>query len=186
MLIQQNAQGNPDWEQARGVMTQIMQLPSEAPEAEITTRLYIVLRCLFPDLEYPAMAIEGGSGSGPMDIRLLEVILEVKGKGKRHATHKYAGENETPEEQLLRYLKAPRTTNTGSDQQHLFPNLVAEWKGVITDGIEWDFYDYDHENRQLDEVKKLLLQWSRDIENLLRYLYNFVGRATPSSIQDRQ
>ena len=179
MATQNMDHGDPNWGQAHNFITEIVELPEDAPEAEITVRLYIVLRHLFPNLKYPRIAIERGSGNGPMDISCDRVILEVKGKGKRYATHKYDARDETPDEQLLRYLKGRRTTNTGSNQRPLFPEFVAGWRGVITDGIEWDFYDYDHENLKLVEVKKLRLEWDGDIEHMLRYMHGFVSRATP-------
>lgn len=179
MATQNMDHGDPNWGQAHNFIAEIVELPEDAPEAEITVRLYIVLRHLFPNLKYPRIAIERGSGNGPMDISCDRVILEVKGKGKRHATHKYDARDETPDEQLLRYLKGRRTTNTGSNQRPLFPEFVAGWRGVITDSIEWDFYHYDHENLKLVEVKKLRLEWDGDIEHVLQYVLGFVSRATP-------
>ena len=143
MATQNTDHGDPDWGQADNFITEIVELPEDAPEAEITVRLYTVLRHLFPNLKYTRIAIERVSGNGPLDISCDRVILEVKSKGKRHATHKYDARDETPDEQLLRYLKGRRTTNTGSNQRHLFPEFVAGWRGVITDSIERDFYDYD-------------------------------------------
>ena len=176
MTTQQNALGTPKWNHAHGMVVEMMELPAEAPEAEITVRLYMMLRSLFPGLRYPQVAIERSSGNGPMDVYCLRVISEAKGKGKRHTTHKRDGKDETPEEQLLRYFEGSRTTNTGIGQRHLFPDTIAGWRGVITDGIKWDFYEFDHENRRLVAVKKLSLGYPGDVECLLQYLYDFVNR----------
>ena len=163
-----------NWLEAHRLAAEMLTLPEEASEEEMRTRVYMALRQLFPDIGYPELKLESQSGSGPTDIKYQEVILEVKAKGKQYATHLYNGKDETPRQQLLRYFRARRVTNRGIGQMTV-PGMELAWRGVITDGIHWDFYEYDQVHDHLIEKRKMYLRWEGHLDELLQCLHDFIS-----------
>ncbi len=163
--------GFPRWGLARDIIAQLRLMPAGVAEAEIDNRLRNVLECLFPDVQYPHLAMQYPSGNGPVDVYCRNVVFETKKPGKLDARVKPDGSTETPEEQAIRYLKAL------TDQPNLFDEVG--WRAGVTDGKEWFFYDYRREasdGEKLTPVNVLRLTGPDDDEALLTYLYDFVNR----------
>ena len=62
----------------------------------------------------------------------------------------------------------------------LIPEYFTGWCGVITDGVSWSLYRYDHVGRSLELVKRLQVLSPRQINDLLRYVHEFVRRTGSS------
>lgn len=146
-------------------------MPASVAEAEVAQRLYSALESLFPVLDYPEIAREYPSGDGHIDVYCRNVVFETKAQGKKNdARVKPDGSIETPEEQAARYL------NALSIRQSMFDGSPNGWRGCVTDGKEWSFYNYDRESGALRLDETLRLENAADDDALLGKLYHFVNR----------
>lgn len=171
---QPNITGSPNWNQARNIVVQLREMPAATAEREAETRLHALLGQLFPNLRYPNIATGYESGNGPIDVYCRNVVFETKAQGKtRDARVKPDGSTETPEEQAVRYLDAL------TSRPRMFDDATIGWRACVTDGKEWNFYDYDREvvqEAKLTSVKTLRLNTRDDDDVLLDFLHDFVDR----------
>ena len=130
--------GVPDYAGASEVAKSLLQLPAGVDEEEIRSRTREILGRLFPVLKYPEIASQFNTGDGAADVACRNLVVETKGEGKMHAARRHPdGSLETPEQQLERYLTAI------SQEPDIFYDPVDGWRGVVTDGRQWDFYRFD-------------------------------------------
>ncbi len=166
-----NVTGEPQWELAWPIVEQLRNMPAATAEGECDTRLWNILSFLFPGVKYPEIASKYQSGDGEIDVYCRNVVFEAKNQGKnQNARRKPDGTHETPQEQAVRYLNALTL------QTSLFDNCEVGWRACVTDGKEWNFYDYNREQKSLTLLKELYLSAREDDEILLAYLYDFVNR----------
>lgn len=171
---QQDVTGIPRWDLARDIVAQLREMPADSAEREAETRLHALLGQLFPNLRYPNIATGYESGNGPIDVYCRNVVFETKSQGKtRDARAKSDGSTETPQEQAVRYLDAL------TQHPRMFDDATIGWRACVTDGKEWNFYDYDREADQeakLTSIKTLRLSAPDDDDGLLAFLHDFVDR----------
>lgn len=117
-----------------------------------------------------------GTPAGTADIYLprRRVFIETKGVGLADNPHADQGRdnNETPYEQVARYLIAERNDELGSlfaSEQHDVP-----WTGVVTDGRIWHAWQFPHTYKTeskciLDRVRP------QNKEELLQYITPIVN-----------
>ncbi len=106
-------------------------------------RLLDVLNCDEYRLEYP-------TGGGRADIYLprQRTIIETKAIGGAEAP---AGGNESPSEQLDRYMQA----EIGKVRESLFTNESdRSWTGILTDGRVWHSWSYVHRDNPSAQEEK--------------------------------
>ena len=173
MTMEYQVTGDPRWDLAMDMLKQLREMPAFAAEAEIEQRLHSTLQHLFPNLDYPHIAVQYQSGDGPIDVYCRNVVFETKRPGRKDdARVKPDGSTETPEEQALRYL------NALSRQNSLFDYHSIGWRACVTDGREWSFYHYDRNANELKPDDTLRLENEPDDEALLEKLFHFVDRTT--------
>lgn len=140
--------GAPNYQGATAAVIEMRELPLGAPEDEIRIRLYQTLRCLFPRLESPDIAVELATGNGEADVVCRNLVAETKKRGvlgvHRRRTDPTA---ESPQEQLERYIDAL------SKSPRLIGPAREDWRGLVTDGMRWEFYRYYPER---DEGSRLI------------------------------
>ena len=106
-------------------------------------RLLDVLNCDEYRLEYP-------TGGGRADIYLprQRTIIETKAIGGAEAP---AGGNESPSEQLDRYMQA----EIGKVRESLFADESdRSWVGILTDGKVWHSWSYVHRDNPSPQKEK--------------------------------
>lgn len=166
-----NVTGDPRWQLAREIVAQLRTMPGATAEAECDTRLWSILGYLFPNLNYPEIAVQYPSGDGPIDVYCRNVVFEAKKQGKTQDVRiKSDGSTETPQEQAIRYLNALTQRPT------LFDDSDISWRACVTDGKEWSFYSYDRGQNSLTLLHELRLTSLESDDVLLSYLYDFVNR----------
>lgn len=130
--------GAPDLRRAREIAREIINLPESAGEEEVRQRTRELLGRLFPLLTYPEIATQRNAGDGYADVVCRNLVVETKARGKMDEPRLQPdGSSETPKEQLTRYLAAITRT------PEMFYTPDGGWRGLITDGLRWDFYAFD-------------------------------------------
>ena len=130
--------GVPDYPGASEVAKSLLDLPTGVDEEEIRSRTREILGRLFPKLKYPEIASQFNTGDGAADVVCRNLVVEAKGDGKMRVARRHPDRSlETPEQQLERYLTAIR------QEPDIFYDPVEGWRGVVTDGKQWDFYRFD-------------------------------------------
>ncbi len=170
---QQDVTGEPRWDLARGAAAKLRTMPSATAEANIQGQLFSILEFLFPGLPQSELTREKESGNGPIDVYCRNAVFETKRQGKLDARVKPDGTTETPQEQAVRYLDALTA------QPNMFADASIGWRAGVTDGKEWNFYDYDRDasvGAKLARLTTMRLDTPADDDDLLAYLYDFVNR----------
>ena len=131
-----------NWDLALGWLSRLHELPRDVAEAEIRMCVYSILVGLFPKSRYPDIAVEYRLGSGHADIYCRGTVFEIKKRGNLDGKGSGSPEApETPEEQVLRYLK-PLADKFSACEEYV-PRCC------VTDGSEWRFYYYHRQSGKL-------------------------------------
>jgi len=162
--------GVPDIDSARREMSHLRRLlPPRANEDAVRHRVWNILESLFPEYR-----VEGQpeTGSGPADLVCNNIVIETKAPGTRLGSGSPA---ESPREQAVRCIDAmsPRQAPDGQD---------TGWKACITNGLTWQFYEYDASLGPKGAGERLVLLRTIECDSdegcaaVLEHLYNFVNR----------
>lgn len=165
--------GTPRWTQARESVARLREMPQGQAEANVQAELKAMLQALFPRLPASELTLEKPTSAGPIDVYCRNVVFESKKQGKLDARRKPDGSVETPEEQAVRYLDALTA------QPDMFTSQGIGWRACVTDGKQWEFYDYDRNRPQADRftsVRHLNLTTPANDDALIGFLYDFVNR----------
>lgn len=168
--------GTPDLRRAREIAREIINLPESAGEEEVRQRTRELLGRLFPLLTYPEIATQRNAGDGYADVVCRNLVVETKARGKMDEPRTQSdGSSETPKEQLARYLAAITRT------PEMFYTPKGGWRGLITDGLRWDFYAFDpaastSESLRFEESQPLTSE--TDVDGLLINLIGLVDNTS--------
>ena len=170
-----NPQGNtgePNWPAARTAAARLREMPPGMAEANVQTLTYNILQALFPKLPATELQLEMPTSAGPADIYCRNAIFEIKRQGKiKDVRTKPDGTLETPQEQAVRYLDAI-TSRPG-----IFQDTSIPWRAAVTDGKEFEFYDYDRTaNPKLTLTETVTLNNQDDDDKLIDAVYRFIDR----------
>lgn len=109
-------------------------------------------------IEHSEIEREHPSGRGRIDIYVprYRTIVEAKARGKAaDPDEKQQGQEESPREQLERYMEAEISAECERSPLAGAPPSYKEWTGIVTDGRHWHVYSYPHVRNPIEWRKTL-------------------------------